>query len=37
MDKSGIKNILFALGADLCGVASLDRFGMLQMDSILRM
>lgn len=26
MDKSGIKNILFALGADLCGVASLDRF-----------
>lgn len=27
MDKSGIKNILFALGADLCGVASLDRFG----------
>ena len=25
-DKSGIKNILFALGADLCGVASLDRF-----------
>lgn len=26
MDKSEIKNILFALGADLCGVASIDRF-----------
>ncbi len=27
MKKIEVKNILFALGADLCGVASLDRFG----------
>lgn len=26
MDSSKVKEILFSLGADLCGIASVDRF-----------
>lgn len=26
LDSKGVKEIMFALGADLCGIASIDRF-----------
>ena len=36
LDSKRIKEIMFALGADLCGIASIDRFwcGIIKVDSL---
>ena len=32
LDSKRIKEIMFALGADLCGIASIDRFCILRVN-----